>query len=82
MVNNGQVRSVDGRLQLPCLARENGCQTVHRTYVQPPVHSVFQQGGLQYILPPHHPSPGRMGSHYAPPSVAASPTAVTGPTTD
>ena len=24
VVNNGQVRSVDGRLQLPCLARENG----------------------------------------------------------
>ena len=35
IANNGQVRSVDGRLQLPCLARENGCQTLHRTYVWP-----------------------------------------------
>ncbi|MCP3662116.1 MAG: hypothetical protein GY696_06410, partial [Gammaproteobacteria bacterium] len=49
---------------------------------QPPVHTVFQQGGLQYILPPHHPSPRRMGSHYALPGVAASPTTATGPTTN
>ncbi|MCP3664659.1 MAG: hypothetical protein GY696_19575 [Gammaproteobacteria bacterium] len=33
VANNGQVGSGDGRLQLPCLARENGCQTLHRTYV-------------------------------------------------
>ncbi|MCP3667655.1 MAG: hypothetical protein GY696_35055 [Gammaproteobacteria bacterium] len=35
VVNNGQVRSMDGHLQLPCLARKNGCQILHRTYVWP-----------------------------------------------
>ncbi|MCP3663647.1 MAG: hypothetical protein GY696_14350 [Gammaproteobacteria bacterium] len=31
VANLGQVSSEDGRLWLPCLMRENGCQTLHKT---------------------------------------------------
>ena len=35
VANLGQVSSEDGRLRLPCLGRETGCQTLHKTYVWP-----------------------------------------------
>ncbi|MCP3661160.1 MAG: hypothetical protein GY696_01485 [Gammaproteobacteria bacterium] len=50
IANNGQVRSVDG-LQLPCLARENGCQTLHRTYVWPAESGNCQMKYIRTISP-------------------------------
>ncbi|MCP3665182.1 MAG: hypothetical protein GY696_22235 [Gammaproteobacteria bacterium] len=35
VANLGRVSSEDGGLRLPCLVRENGCQTLHKTYVWP-----------------------------------------------
>ena len=51
VANNGQVGSVDGRLKLLCLTRENGCQTLHRTYVWPAETGSCQLKYIRTISP-------------------------------
>ncbi len=45
------MHSTDGHLQLPCPARENGCQTVHRTYVWPTGTGNYQLKNIRTISP-------------------------------
>ena len=51
VVNNGQVRSIDGHLRLPCPARENGCKTMHRMYVWPTGTGNCQLKNIRTISP-------------------------------
>ncbi|MCP3667340.1 MAG: hypothetical protein GY696_33420, partial [Gammaproteobacteria bacterium] len=51
VANSGQVSSEDSRLRLQCLARENGCLTLHKTYVWPGETGSCQLKYIRIISP-------------------------------